>query len=105
MRSSARVCLVSWRRRSRTSARRSSRGGLQGGLDGRRRDPGGEAWLDRPRAGGGVIYSDTLSLRHECQVLEAAHESWVRTPGSYGYLENLTGREAFVMERGKPPVF
>ncbi len=61
--------------------------------------PEGGLGLIVRRAGGGVIYSDTLSLRHECEVLQAAHESGVRTPRSYGYLEDLAGREAFVMER------
>lgn len=51
------------------------------------------------RAAGGVIYSETLSLEQEYQVLRAAHEWGVKAPKPYGYLEDLAGREAFVMER------
>ena len=51
------------------------------------------------RAAGGVIYSETLSLEQECRVLQAAYKSGVRAPKSYCYLEDLAGREAFVMER------
>ncbi|KPD32360.1 phosphotransferase family protein [Thermus scotoductus] len=51
------------------------------------------------RAAGGVIYSETLSLKEEHQVLEAAWRAGVRVPRPYGYLPDLAGREAFVMER------
>ncbi|MGF1472126.1 MAG: phosphotransferase family protein [Rubrobacteraceae bacterium] len=51
------------------------------------------------RGAGGVIYSDTLSLKQEFQVVEAAYRSGVRAPKPYGYLEDLAGREAFIMER------
>ena len=50
------------------------------------------------RAAGGVIYSETLSLEQEYQVLRAAHEWGVKAPKPYGYLEDVAGREAFVME-------
>ncbi|MBV9455176.1 MAG: phosphotransferase family protein [Rubrobacter sp.] len=51
------------------------------------------------RAAGGTIYSDTLSLEQECKVLQAAYKAGIKTPKPYGYLEDLAGREAFVMER------
>ena len=51
------------------------------------------------RAGGGVIYSETLSLEHEHAVVAAAHAAGVRAPKTYGYLPDVAGREAFVMER------
>jgi aminoglycoside phosphotransferase (APT) family kinase protein len=51
------------------------------------------------RAAGGEIYSDTLSLEQEYQVLQAAYNAGVKVPKTYGYFEDLGGREAFVMER------
>jgi aminoglycoside phosphotransferase (APT) family kinase protein len=61
-------------------------------------DAGGERLLVR-RAGGGVIHRHTLSLRHEFEVLQAAHEAGVKVPRPVVYIEDLAGREAFVMER------
>src|SRR6185437_13389163 len=61
-------------------------------------DAGGERLLVR-RAGGGVIHRHTLSLRHEFEVLGAAHEAGVKVPRPLLYIEDLEGREAFVMER------
>jgi aminoglycoside phosphotransferase (APT) family kinase protein len=61
--------------------------------------PEGELELLVRRAAGGTIYSETLSLKQEYQVLQAAYESGVKAPKPYGYLEDLAGREAFVMER------
>ena len=61
-------------------------------------DAGGERLLVR-RAGGGVIHRHTLSLRHEFEVLEVAYEEGVRAPRPVTYIEDLDGREAFVMER------
>src|SRR6476660_2733992 len=61
-------------------------------------DAGGERLLVR-RAGGGVIHRHTLSLRHEFEVLEVAHEQGVKAPRPVAYIEDLEGREAFVMER------
>ena len=51
------------------------------------------------RAAGGEIYSDTLSLEQEYQVLQAAYEAGVKVPKPYGYFDDLDGREAFAMER------
>lgn len=51
------------------------------------------------RAGGGVIHRHTLSLHDEYRVLEVAYEAGVRVPQPYGYIPDLVGREAFVMER------
>src|SRR5438874_1987751 len=41
----------------------------------------------------------TLSLEDEFAVLEAAYEAGVKAPRPYGYIPDLSGREAFVMER------
>jgi aminoglycoside phosphotransferase (APT) family kinase protein len=51
------------------------------------------------RMGGGVIHSETLSLEHEHTVVTAAHAAGVRAPKTYGYLPDVAGRDAFVMER------
>src|SRR6266581_6958433 len=61
-------------------------------------DAGGERLLVR-RAAGGVIHKHTLSLEDEFAVLEAAYEAGVKAPRPYGYIPDLAGREAFVMER------
>src|SRR5438094_2453800 len=61
-------------------------------------DAGEERLLVR-RACGGVIHRHTLSLLHEFEVLEAAHEAGVKVPRPLVYIEDLDGREAFVMER------
>ena len=61
-------------------------------------DADGERLLVR-RAAGGVIHRHTLSLRHEFEVLQAAHEAGVSVPRPVAYIEDLDGREAFVMER------
>jgi len=61
-------------------------------------DAGGERLLVR-RAAGGVIHKHTLSLADEFEVLRAAHEAGVTVPRPYGYIADLEGREAFVMER------
>src|SRR5438045_4631152 len=61
-------------------------------------DADGEPLLVR-RAAGGVIHRHTLSLRDELSVIEAAHEAGVTVPRPYGYIADLAGREAFVMER------
>jgi len=59
----------------------------------------GELPLLVRRAAGGVIHTDTLSLEHEFRVIEAAYEAGVRVPRPHGYLAELGGREAFVVER------
>src|SRR5712671_5867806 len=61
-------------------------------------DADGERLLVR-RAAGGVIHRHTLSLAQEFAVLEAAYEAGVKVPRPYGYVADLAGREAFVMER------
>jgi aminoglycoside phosphotransferase (APT) family kinase protein len=61
-------------------------------------DADGDALLVR-RAGGGVIYSHTLSLEQEFRVLEAADAAGVKVPRPVAYLGELGGREAFAMER------
>jgi aminoglycoside phosphotransferase (APT) family kinase protein len=61
-------------------------------------DAGGEPLLVR-RAAVGVIHRHTLSLRHEFAVIEAAVEAGVKAPRPIMYIEDLDGREAFVMER------
>src|SRR6266700_2209002 len=61
-------------------------------------DADGERLLVR-RAAGGVIHKHTLSLEDEFAVLEAAYETGVKAPRPYGYIPDLSGREAFVMER------
>ena len=61
-------------------------------------DADGERLLVR-RAAVGVIHRHTLSLADEFAVIEAAHEAGVRVPRPYGYVADLAGREAFVMER------
>ncbi|HSF48920.1 MAG TPA: phosphotransferase family protein [Burkholderiales bacterium] len=80
------------------------------------RIPGGaskEAWLVDARisgerlellvrrAAGGVIYDETLSLEAEHRLFQAAYDNGVRVPRTYGYVADLAGREAFVMERVK----
>jgi aminoglycoside phosphotransferase (APT) family kinase protein len=59
-------------------------------------DASGERLLVR-RAG--VIHRHTLSLRHEFEVLLVAYELGVKAPRPVVYVEDLDGREAFVMER------
>ncbi len=51
------------------------------------------------RAAGGVIHQATLTLEQEFEVLRAAHEAGVKVPEPIGYLGEIDGREAFVMER------
>jgi aminoglycoside phosphotransferase (APT) family kinase protein len=61
-------------------------------------DTGEERLLVR-RAAGGVIHRHTLSLQDEFAVLQAAYEAGVKAPRPYAYIPDLSGREAFVMER------
>ncbi len=79
-----------------------------------RRLPGGaskEAWavdyrtgealhpLFLRRAGGGVIYSKTLSLAQEFRLLRVAWAHGVKVPEPLHYFPDLEGREAFLMRR------
>jgi aminoglycoside phosphotransferase (APT) family kinase protein len=59
----------------------------------------GERRLLVRRAAVGVIHRHTLSLRHEFEVLRVAHAAGVKVPEPVLYIEDLDGREAFVMER------
>lgn len=61
--------------------------------------PSGKLALLVRRAGGGVIHTETLSLEHEHTVVSTAHASGVLAPKTYGYLPDVLGRDAFVMER------
>ncbi len=61
-------------------------------------DADGERLLVR-RAAVTVMHHHTLSLAQELAVLEAAYEAGVKVPRPYGYVADLAGREAFVMER------
>ncbi|GLV48999.1 phosphotransferase [Thermus sp. LT1-2-5] len=51
------------------------------------------------RAGGGVIYRDTLSLATEFRILQLAQAHGVRVPEPLAYFPDLEGREAFLMRR------
>jgi len=51
------------------------------------------------RAAVGVIHRHTLSLADEFAVIEAAYAAGVKVPRPYGYVPDLAGRAAFVMER------
>jgi aminoglycoside phosphotransferase (APT) family kinase protein len=61
--------------------------------------PSGPLPLLLRRGAGGRIYRDALSLSQEHRVLEAAWKAGVKVPRPRGYLGELLGREAFVMER------
>src|SRR4051794_9261130 len=61
-------------------------------------DADGERLLVR-RAAGSVIHRHTLSLEDEFATIGAAYEAGVKVPRPYGYIADLAGREAFVMER------
>src|SRR5438477_3773696 len=61
-------------------------------------DADGEPLLVR-RAAVGVIHRHTLSLLQEFEVLRVMHEAGVKVPRPVVYIEDVDGREAFVMER------
>jgi aminoglycoside phosphotransferase (APT) family kinase protein len=61
-------------------------------------DAGGERLLVR-RAAVTVMHHHTLTLAQEYAVIEAAYDAGVKVPRPYGYIADLAGREAFVMER------
>jgi aminoglycoside phosphotransferase (APT) family kinase protein len=51
------------------------------------------------RAGGGSIYSETLSMNHEFQMLCAAFDAGVRVPKPVAFVPDIGGREAMLMKR------
>jgi len=55
-------------------------------------------WLVR-RMGGGVLHDHTLSLATEHAVIRAAHAAGVPVPQPLGFIADLAGRDAFVMQR------
>ena len=57
------------------------------------------------RATGGAVYSDHLSIHDEYRVLEAAFAAEVSVPRPVGYLDDVAGRDAFLMERLKGETF
>jgi len=61
--------------------------------------PSGPMPLLLRRGAGGRIYRDALSLAQEHRVLEAAWKAGVKVPRPRGYLGELLGREAYVMDR------
>src|SRR5262245_12020821 len=72
--------------------------------------PGGaskEAWavdadgspLIVRRAAATVMHHHTLTLAQEFECITAAYEAGVKVPKPYAYIDDLAGREAFVMER------
>lgn len=50
------------------------------------------------RATGGAIYTDQLSIREEYDVVRAAFDAGVSVPRPHGYLEDVAGRDAFLMQ-------
>jgi aminoglycoside phosphotransferase (APT) family kinase protein len=61
-------------------------------------DAGGERLLVR-RAAATVMHHHTLTLAQEFECLTAAYEAGVKAPRPVAYIDDLAGREAFVMER------
>jgi aminoglycoside phosphotransferase (APT) family kinase protein len=57
------------------------------------------------REAGGVVYHDMLTVHEEFQVLQAAFDANVKVPRPYGYLKDIVGRDAFLMERVKGETF
>lgn len=55
-------------------------------------------WLVR-RMGGGVLHDHTVSLATEHAVIRAAHAAGVPVPRPLGFIADLAGRDAFVMDR------
>jgi aminoglycoside phosphotransferase (APT) family kinase protein len=53
------------------------------------------------RATGGAIFTQMLSISEEYHVLDAAYQAGVRVPRPYGYLEDVAGKDAFLMARVK----
>jgi aminoglycoside phosphotransferase (APT) family kinase protein len=63
------------------------------------RAPQGPLSLVLRRASGGRIYPDALSLEHEHALIAEAHRAGVKVPRPYGFLPDLLGHDAFLMER------
>jgi aminoglycoside phosphotransferase (APT) family kinase protein len=63
------------------------------------RAPQGPLSLVLRRASGGRIYPEALSLEQEHALIAEAHRSGVKVPRPYGYLPDLLGHDAFLMER------
>ncbi|MFL5431073.1 MAG: phosphotransferase family protein, partial [Myxococcales bacterium] len=61
--------------------------------------PQGTLSLVLRRASGGRIYPDALSLEQEHALVTEAHRSGVKVPRPYGFLPDLLGHDAFLMER------
>ena len=61
--------------------------------------PGGSVPLLLRRGAGGRIFREALTLEQEHRVLHAAFEKGVLVPRPYGYLGELLGREAYLMQR------
>lgn len=51
------------------------------------------------RATGGAIYEDQLSIHDEYRVIREAFDAEVLVPRPYGYLDDVAGRDAFLMQR------
>jgi aminoglycoside phosphotransferase (APT) family kinase protein len=63
------------------------------------RAPSGPLSLVLRREAGGRIYPDALSLEHEHDLIAEAHRSGVKVPRPYGFLPDLAGHDAFLMDR------
>src|SRR2546423_11208862 len=61
-------------------------------------DADGEPLIVR-RAAATVMHHHTLTLAQEYECIAAAYEAGVKAPRPIAYIEDLAGREAFVMER------
>jgi aminoglycoside phosphotransferase (APT) family kinase protein len=53
------------------------------------------------RATGGAIFTQMLSISDEYRVLDAAYRAGVTVPRPYGYLDDVAGKDAFLMARVK----
>jgi aminoglycoside phosphotransferase (APT) family kinase protein len=63
------------------------------------RAPSGTLALVLRRSSGGRIYPEALSLGDEHSLLVEAHGKGVTAPRPYGFLPDLLGHDAFIMER------
>src|SRR5256885_689006 len=63
------------------------------------RAPSGPLSLVLRRAAGGRIYPDALSLEHEHDLIAEAHRAGVKVPRPHGFLPDLAGHDAFLMDR------